>query len=280
MSQPPSQRYTLQDLLQLMACLRDPDHGCPWDRQQDFASIAPHTLEEVYEVIETIESQDYQQLQGELGDLLFQIVFYARLGSEAGHFDFSDIVSAITGKLLHRHPHVFPDATLQSFGNAAELNAEGVTANWEAIKSTERQQRGSGGEASQLDDVPLALPAIARATKLQKRAATVGFDWPAALPVIAKVEEELTELCVAMEQGRQQQVAEEFGDLLFTMVNLGRHLKVDAEQALRQANRKFERRFRNMEILIRAEGGNIRSLSADQLENYWQRVKLAEQHSA
>ncbi len=275
-----SQRYSLQDLLHLMQCLRNPEHGCPWDRQQDFASIAPHTLEEVYEVIDAIEQQDLPQLKGELGDLLFQIVFYAQLGSEAGHFDFSDIVTAITSKLLHRHPHVFPDATLHSFGRAAQISVDGVSANWEMIKSNERQQLRSEQEPSQLDDVPLALPAIARAAKLQKRAATVGFDWHEVASVIDKVEEELAELCTAMREQHSEQIAEEFGDLLFTMVNLGRHLKVDTEQALRRANHKFEQRFRSMEILIRADGGTISALTSDQLENYWQAVKRAEQHSA
>ncbi len=273
-------RYSLEDLLRLMACLRDPEFGCPWDLKQDFASIAPHTLEEVYEVIDAIERQDYRQLKGELGDLLFQIVFFARLGSEAGQFDFSDIVSAITGKLLHRHPHVFPDATLQGFGQPARITADGVTASWERIKSMERAQSSNSQQPSQLDDVPLALPALARAAKLQKRAATVGFDWREAAPVIDKLKEELAELCTAMQQQQPQQISEEFGDLLFTMVNLGRHLKVDPEQALRSANSKFEQRFRSMELLIRAEDKDMGALTADQLETFWQLVKRDEGHSA
>ncbi|MEI7949599.1 MAG: nucleoside triphosphate pyrophosphohydrolase [Gammaproteobacteria bacterium] len=275
-----SQRYSLQDLLHLMACLRNPQHGCPWDRQQDFATIAPHTLEEVYEVIDAIERQDPAQLKGELGDLLFQIVFYAQLGSEAGHFDFSDIVTAITSKLLHRHPHVFPDATLQSFGQAAAITVDGVSATWEAIKSSEREQRSSQQLPSQLDDVPLALPAVARATKLQKRAAAVGFDWHEPGAVIDKVGEELTELGAAMQAQSREQVAEEFGDLLFSMVNLGRHLHVDPEQALRRASHKFEQRFRKMEIMIRAEGVNIAHLTLEQLESFWLRVKSEEPRSS
>ena len=273
--------YTLEDLLQLMACLRDTVHGCPWDRQQNFTSIAPHTLEEVYEVIDTIERADFEQLPDELGDLLFQIVFYAQLGREQQLFDFDTIVTAITSKLLHRHPHVFPDATLMSFGVASKLAPEGVVAKWEAIKTAERRAkrlRSAESDASNsvLDDVPLALPAIPRAAKLQKRAATQGFDWNTATAVLEKVEEEIAELKAAMHQNHASSIKEEFGDLLFSMVNLSRHLQIEPEQSLRDANAKFERRFRQLEALVAADGHTVHVLSADQLESYWRRVKQSE----
>lgn len=273
--------HTLEDLLQLMACLRDTSHGCPWDRQQDFASIAPHTLEEVYEVIDTIEQADFQQLPDELGDLLFQIVFYAQLGKEKQLFDFGSVVSAITSKLLHRHPHVFPDATLASFGVDSALAPAGVVAKWESIKAAERSDKHArqgrvGKPESALDDVPLALPAVLRAAKLQKRAATQGFDWQQTLAVLDKVEEEIAELKAAMHQQKASAVAEEFGDLLFSMINLSRHLQLEPEQALRAANNKFERRFRDMEVMIAADGQVMKELGSEQLESYWRRVKQTE----
>src|SRR5688572_28387045 len=207
---PQAVNEALQNLLLLMQHLRDPQHGCPWDRQQDFASIAPHTLEEVYEVVDAIERQDMQQLPDELGDLLFQIVFYAQLGKEQGRFDFGDIATAITQKLLHRHPHVLPQATLESFGQPAPTTADKIAANWEAIKSSERQNKAQGKAVSVLDDVPLALPAVQRAAKLQKRARTQGFDWSDTSGVMAKVGEELAELDEALRQGEVDSITEEF----------------------------------------------------------------------
>ncbi len=272
-------RHSLQDLLTLMDCLRDPHNGCPWDLKQDFASIAPHTLEEVYEVIDAIERGDHRQLADELGDLMFQVVFYARLGKEAGLFDFDTIVDAITGKLLRRHPHVFPAATLASFGNRRTDDAEAVTANWEAIKADERSGK-QPGLASALDDVPQALPAVQRAAKLQKRAANRHFDWPDADGVFDKLAEETAELQQARRSGDAAAVEDEFGDLMFTMVNLARHLKVEPEQALRAANRKFEQRFRLLEQRIAAAGLVMETLEADQLEQYWQQVKLASSRPA
>lgn len=269
----------LHRLLLLMERLRDAQHGCPWDRQQDFASIAPHTLEEVYEVIDAIERNDMQQLPDELGDLLFQIVFYAQLGKEQQLFDFADIANAITQKLLHRHPHVFPAATLESFGQPV-LSAEQVAVNWEAIKQTERQRKSGSGPVSVLDDVPLTLPAMQRAAKLQKRARTQGFDWHEATAVFGKVEEELQELQQAMQQGDEDSVEEEFGDLLFSMINLGRHLEVEPERALRSANRKFERRFRLMETCIQQDGKRMDELSLTQLDGYWLRAKEQEKNLA
>lgn len=268
-------RHTLDDLLALMDCLRDPQHGCPWDRKQDYASIAPHTLEEVYEVIDAIERGDSRQLADELGDLLFQVVFLARLGKETGAFDFSTVVDAITSKLLRRHPHVFPDATLASFGHANKVTADSVSANWEAIKTRERHDK-QPGTASVLDDVPLALPAMLRATKLQKRAASLHFDWPAAAGVLDKLDEEVGELKRAIEAGDGGEVRAEFGDVLFTMVNLARHLKLEPEQALRAANDKFERRFRALETMVVADGLAITALDAAQLDTYWCKVKNRE----
>jgi ATP diphosphatase len=265
----------LQQLLDIMAALRDPASGCPWDLKQDFASIAPHTLEEVYEVIDAIEQGEPEQLKAELGDLLFQIVFYARLGEEQGRFSFGSIAEGISRKLLERHPHVFPAGTLGSAGSAPGIGAEQVAVTWEQIKQAEREQK-QPGETSVLDDVPLALPAMLRAAKLQKRAAHVGFDWKDQSGVLEKVREELGELDQALRAGDAGAVAEEFGDLLFSMVNLSRHLALNSETALRQANRKFERRFRAMEALARAEGNTLQSMDAAAQERLWQRAKAAE----
>lgn len=267
--------HTLDDLLLLMDHLRDLQHGCPWDRKQDYASIAPHTLEEVYEVIDAIERGDSRQLADELGDLLFQVVFLARLGKEAGVFDFGTVVDAITVKLLRRHPHVFPDGTLASFGRSEAVTPDSVSANWEAIKTRERSDKQQGA-TSALDDVPLALPAMQRSAKLQKRAATRRFDWPDAAGVLDKVDEEISELKQAIAAGDSKAVQAEFGDLLFTMVNLARHLKLEPEQALRYANGKFERRFRALESLLAADGVAMDAVDAEQLDNYWRRVKSLE----
>lgn len=264
----------LGQLLDIMAALRDPATGCPWDLQQDFASIAPHTLEEVYEVIDAIEHGTPEELQAELGDLLFQIVFYARLGEERGAFDFAGIASAIGQKLLQRHPHVFPAGTLASAGSPPDLDAAEVARDWERNKQQERKQRGRGDSA--LDDVPLALPALIRAGKLQKRAASVGFDWEQPAAVLDKVREELDELQEALATTDQVQVAEEFGDLLFSMVNLSRHLGLNAETALRAANAKFEGRFRSVERLAAIENKALRDLGEAELDAYWQRVKAQE----
>ena len=262
----------IERLIRIMRLLRDPAHGCPWDLQQDFRSIAPHTLEEVYEVVDAIESGDFEQLKNELGDLLFQVVFYAQLGRERKLFDFDDVAGGIAAKLLQRHPHVFPDATIESFGKPGGLTPGQVEANWERLKTRERQEK-SRGDASLLDDVPLSLPALTRARKLQKRAAGAGFDWPAAEGVLAKLKEEIAELEDAMRAGQEGAVVEELGDLLFSAVNLSRHLRQDPESVLRAANRKFEARFRAMEALAREEGRDLGAMSLEEMEGYWQRVK-------
>jgi nucleoside triphosphate diphosphatase len=262
----------MDELLKIMAMLRDKEHGCPWDVKQTFQSIAPHTVEEVYEVVDTIERSDYSHLANELGDLLFQVIFYAQLGKEAEFFDFDVIVSEITQKLLTRHPHVFPDATIESFGVKEKLSPEQIEGKWEEIKAEERQDK-AGPDFSILDDIPKAFPALTRARKIQKRVATVGFDWPDSTGVLDKVEEESVELKEAIKTGAAEAIEEELGDLLFSLVNLARHLKIDPETSLRKANEKFEFRFRNLETRINASGKRVDELSLENLEEYWQAVK-------
>lgn len=263
----------VQQLLAIMQRLRDPAHGCPWDLQQDFASIAPHTLEEVYEVIDAIETGDMPQLRDELGDLLFQVVFYAQLGREQGLFDFDAIAAGIGAKLVHRHPHVFPEGRFDAVVAAPAISSEQVVQNWEAIKAEERQRKQGDRPGSVLDDVPLALTALLRAAKLQKRAAGQGFDWRSADGVFAKVDEELAELHEAVAADDKAAIDEEFGDLMFTLVNLARHLDVNPETSLRSASRKFEARFRAMEDLLRSENRAPRDLSETELDEYWNKVK-------
>ena len=269
--------YQLDDLIYLMARLRKPVTGCPWDLKQSYQSITPSTIEEAYEVVDAIDKQDYPHLKEELGDLVFQAIFYSQLATEDGHFNFHDIIDQLTAKLIRRHPHVFPEGTLESEANPEGMNeselAESeakIKASWEAIKQEERDAKGSGGI---LDDVPLALPALSRAAKIQKRVAKVGFDWDSTADVIEKFEEELQELKEAIAEGGTESIKEEFGDLLFSCVNLSRHLKLDADQSMRHANQKFESRFRQMEALILGDGKDIASLGADTLDGYWERVK-------
>ena len=263
------QRYQLADLLAIMQKLRDPEQGCPWDRKQSFASIVPYTLEEAYEVADSIERQDMSALKGELGDLLFQVVFYSQMASEQGLFNFADVVDGVSEKLVRRHPHVF--------GEAQFADTRAVNANWEAEKAKERLQKDASA-SSVLDDIPLAMPAMSRANKIQKRCAAVGFDWDALPPVVDKVHEEIAEVLheVAQEPRDEAKVAEELGDLLFATINLVRHLKKDPEQVLRLANQKFERRFRQVEAQISANGHSLRDVSLDEMEQVWQRVKQSE----
>src|SRR5690625_1956708 len=252
-------------LLEVMARLRDPEVGCPWDVEQTFKTIAPYTIEEAYEVYDAIEREDREALRDELGDLLLQVVFHARMAEEEGSFDFDDVAEAITTKLVERHPHVFGQATYED----REAQSQG----WEEIKAAERAARGEKGI---LDGVPLPLPALLRAWKLQRRAARVGFDWPAAEPVLEKIYEELEELKAEMNGGQPERLEEELGDLLFSVVNLARHLAVEPEAALRRANRKFERRFQAMEKKFAAEGHSLDQCSLEQLEESWQQAKLQE----
>jgi MazG family protein len=262
----------------IMARLRGPD-GCPWDREQSFATIRKYTLEEVYEVFDAIEREDWDELKGELGDLLLQVLFYAQMADEPGYFSIAEVLETLNRKLVRRHPHVFGDAAAAAAGNRAEgMETEGIDSgqvlrNWEEIKKHEKKQAGTGEEGL-LDAVPRSMPALAEAAKLGSKAAKVGFDWPEVSGLLSKVREETAEieaeLGVAPEKAK---VAEELGDLLFTVVNLARHLKVDPEMALRDANAKFRRRFRVME---QASDGPLEGLSADRLEELWVGAKRGE----
>jgi len=252
----------MQKLLDIMAALRNPQTGCPWDLKQDFSSIAPYTLEEAYEVADAIAREDSDALRDELGDLLFQVVFHARMAEESGAFDFGAVVDAICEKMLRRHPHVF--------GTEEERRCGPQAGSWERIKEGERQ----GGT---LDGIAIALPALKRAQKLGNRAARAGFDWPDRAGVNRKIAEELTELEEACIAGERAGIEEETGDLLFTIVNLARHLAVDAEQALRGANLKFEARFRQLEKDLRSAGERFEQLDPEQLEARWQAAKRAQE---
>lgn len=252
----------IERLLEIMARLRDPGRGCPWDLQQDFRSIAPHTLEEAYEVADAIERDDLDKLRDELGDLLFQVAFHAQLASERNLFQFDDVVEAICGKLTRRHPHVFGDAVVADAGEQ--------TAAWERMKREERTARGDVGA---LADVPMALPAMTRARKLGARAAQAGFDWPDAAGPRAKVDEELAELD-AVRDARDPAAREaELGDLLFSVVNLARHLEVDPETALRGANRRFTRRFRHVELELERLGQPLCGATPELLDRLWIEAK-------
>ncbi len=252
----------MKRLLEIMARLRDPATGCPWDKEQNFRTIAPYTIEEAYEVAEACEAGNPEALKDELGDLLFQTVFHARMAEEAGLFAFTDVAAAISDKMVRRHPHVFGDVKIDG--------ADAQTVAWEETKAKER---AAGGASSVLDGVGVGLPALTRAEKLQNRAARVGFDWPDAAPVFAKIDEELDELRDEIEQGAAPaRLEDEVGDVLFAVANLARHLHIDPEQALRTASRKFERRFRAME----ADAAPLAGKSLDELEAAWQSVKAAE----
>ncbi|WP_254275075.1 nucleoside triphosphate pyrophosphohydrolase [Halomonas sp. 3H] len=273
-----SRRHDLADLLELMAVLRDPEQGCPWDLKQDWNSIVPHTLEEAFEVADAIERRAWDELPGELGDLLFQVVYYARFGEEEGRFDFHDVVDTLTAKMLRRHPHVFPDGSLASRRppgvSAEEIESRQVHSRWESLKAEERAARASDeAPHSVLDDVPRTLPALSRAAKLSKRAARVGFDWPDARGVIAKIREELGEVEQALAEGDRDHAAEEVGDLLFAVTNLARTLKADPEQCLRATNAKFERRFRHVEAALGAEGVPLHEAGLEAMEHHWQAAK-------
>ncbi len=254
----------IEILLEIMRRLRAPD-GCPWDREQTFATIAPYTVEEAYEVAASIEDNDLKALPDELGDLLFQVVFHARMAEEQGLFDFGDVVAAVTGKMIRRHPHVFGGGETPGTAHAQKLA-------WEELKAGERAKKAktSTAGASILDDVPLALPALLRAEKLQRRASSVGFDWDDAHKVVEKIAEEAQEVAEAQTQAER---SEEIGDLLFVVANLARHLKVDPEAALRGANAKFIRRFHFIEAALKAEGRAASAASLDEMEALWQQAK-------
>lgn len=254
-------------LLTIMERLRDPQNGCPWDKEQTFATIAPYTLEETYEVLDAISREDFDDLRGELGDLLFQVVFYAQMAQEEGRFNFDDICAAISDKLERRHPHIFGDAVAD--------NSADVLARWEQIKSDERAEKE---QHSALDDIPESLPALMRAHKIQKRCSAVGFDWNSIGPVLDKVHEEIDEVMHEAQQAvvDEARLEEEIGDLLFATVNFSRHLGAKAEIALQKANRKFERRFRQVESIISAQGLAMNEATLEQMEAAWQQVKQQE----
>ena len=256
----------IERLLEIMRRLRDPETGCPWDIEQDFDSIAPYTIEEAYEVADAIARRDWGELEGELGDLLLQSVYHTAMGEEAGHFTFQSVVRNISDKMVARHPHVFGD-------ESRDKSAEQQTADWEKIKAAERAGKAQRGT---LDGVAIGLPALLRAMKLQKRAARVGFDWPETTQVLDKITEEAGELVEAKDQLSQAEVEEEYGDLLFVMANLGRHLGLDPEAALRAANAKFTRRFEGVEARLAAMGKTPQDSDLAEMDALWETVKLAE----
>ncbi|MBM3506258.1 MAG: nucleoside triphosphate pyrophosphohydrolase [Alphaproteobacteria bacterium] len=257
-------------LLDIMARLRDPDTGCPWDREQSFATIAPYTIEEAYEVAEAITAGDRDLLLEELGDLLFQVVFYAQMASERGWFNFADVARAVGDKMIRRHPHVFGDMTIATSADQVEA--------WEVYKKRERAERAAakGQQPSALDGVPPALPGLTRALKLQRRAARVGFDWPKHEQILDKLAEEFDELRAELADGDKSRIADEMGDVLFSWVNLARVHDVDPEDSLRRTNAKFERRFRRIEALLGARGKTPQESTLAEMEALWQRAKSEE----
>lgn len=260
-----------------MAALRRPVTGCPWDIEQDFATIAPYTIEEAYEVADAIARGDLDDLREELGDLLLQVVYHAQMASEAGEFEFGDVVEAITTKMIRRHPHVFGDAEARGAGMAKGM-WEKIKAEEKAEKRAARLARGHDPEdhgKGFLDGVPVALPALTRALKLQEKAARVGFDWKEAGPILDKIEEEIGELRQALAAGDRAEMQDEFGDVLFALVNFGRHLKIDAEAALAGTNEKFRRRFHHVERSLNESGGSLEAATLDEMEQLWQQAKTA-----
>ncbi len=252
------------ELLALMARLRTPVTGCPWDLEQNFKTIAPYTIEEAYEVADAIERDDMTALKDELGDLLLQVVFHARMAEEAGLFDFNDVARHVTAKMIHRHPHVFGDAVAKTAGDVANVI-------WEQQKAKEKT--GKTQAESILDDVPVSLPSMIRAQKLQKRAASVGFEWAQAIDVLDKLEEETGEMREALKSGREAEIKDELGDLFFVLVNFARMLDLNAEEVLRGANSKFERRFRGLEKELKARGKALKGTTLAEMEQLWQDVK-------
>ncbi len=264
-------------LIEIMAALRNPETGCPWDVQQDFESIKPYTLEEAYEVADAIERKDMDDLCDELGDLLLQVVFHARMAEEAGEFSFGDVVEAITRKMIRRHPHVFARSDADT--------PDAVKKQWDEIKQAEKRERGERRArrgmtedftAGFLGSVQRSFPALTEALKLQERAAKVGFDWSAPEPILDKIEEEVDELRVALRDGDKSKVSDELGDLIFAVVNIGRHVKADPEQALRGTNTKFRRRFNHIETVLDAEGESLEAASLERMEEIWQAAKAIE----
>jgi ATP diphosphatase len=256
----------MERLIEIMARLRNPETGCPWDIEQDFATIAPYTIEEAYEVADAITRADWPDLEGELGDLLLQTVYHTQMGAEAGLFDFASVANGVSDKMIARHPHVFGT-------ESRDKSAAQQTADWEKIKAAERAGKAQGGT---LDGVAIGLPALLRAIKLQKRAARVGFDWPSTDQVLDKIVEEAAEVVEARDTLSQAALSEEIGDLLFVMANLARHLEVDPEEALRAANAKFTRRFERIEALLAARGKTPDQSDLEEMDTLWDQAKLEE----
>lgn len=279
------QQPAMEKLVTIMAMLRNPEFGCPWDLEQTIRSLMPFTLEEAYEVADAIEQEDMVELQEELGDLLFQVVFYARIAEEEGQFEFDDIAAAITRKLIRRHPHVFPEGRVENFGRSQDISSDQVVVNWEQIKAEERREkavkRRQAGMAEKdrsegvLGDVPRALPALERARKLQKRAAQHGFDWPSLEPVLAKLKEEVSELEDSLGGDDRDAIEHELGDVLFAVVNMARHLDVETEVVLRKANARFESRFRWIESALAGRGRQVRDADLEELDALWDEAKAA-----
>lgn len=257
----------INPLLDIMAQLRDPESGCPWDVEQDFSTIAPYTIEEAYEVADAIQHGSMQELKDELGDLLFQVVFHARMAEEGGSFGFGDVVAAVCDKMIRRHPHVFGEASVAD--SSAQADA------WEKVKEREREARG--GHDSLLDGIPRGMAELQRAVKLQKRAARVGFDWGSAEPVLEKLDEEVREMHEALRSGNVEETEDELGDLLFVLANLARKLDIDPARALRRANAKFELRFRSIEQAAGSRAA-LEAMTLDEMEDLWQRAKLRQRY--
>ncbi|MDP2547900.1 nucleoside triphosphate pyrophosphohydrolase [Oceanobacter sp. 4_MG-2023] len=271
--------YQLEDLVTLMARLRHPQTGCPWDLQQDFASIVPHTLEEAYEVADAIERQDWPHLEEELGDLLFQVIFYGQLGVEKQYFSLASIIDRLVAKLIRRHPHVFPEGTLESEREAGLAPQEvDISRQWEAIKTAEKAAKSQQPDRL-LDSVPANLPGLTRAVKLQKKTATVGFDWQDPQAVMDKIREELEEVSVEVEANDRQRLESEIGDLLFAVTNLARHYQIDPEVAIRGTNQRFSQRFAVVEERALASGGWQQATLSD-MEASWQIAKQQEKQQA
>ena len=268
----------IEKLQEIMGMLRDKDHGCPWDLDQTLASLVPHTIEEVYEVVDAIEKNDVDNIVDELGDLLFQIIFYAQIGNESNMFDFKDIVNSIVRKLLRRHPHVFPTGDAESFGQGKKISTDEVITNWESIKLEERKERlvtiDRESFRSVFDGLPRALPALQRSVELQKLAATVGFDWPETSGVLLKLKEEIDELEEAIGKQNKQEIESELGDVLFTAVNIARRMNVDPELALRGASTRFENRFVWIETELKKNGKVVSDKNLDELNQLWNQAKL------
>jgi ATP diphosphatase len=259
----------IEQLQYLVTCLRDESFGCAWDKKQTYKSIAPYTLEEAYEVVDAIEREDFDHLKEELGDLLFQVIFYAQMAEEEQHFNFDDIATGIVEKMLRRHPHVFPDGDITRFGEPSLLTELQIAEQWQQIKAQEKGQSKEGV----LSDVPVSMPALMQAVKIQKKVSKVGFDWPDVAPVFDKIREELDELEEAMKEKNDLHVEEEMGDVLFAVSNLARHLDVSPDVALNKTNIKFRRRFSRIESLVSAQNKNLTDCSLEELDRYWEQAK-------